>query len=109
MLTDNFQQVLSAARQLPKPSQLELASALLNDPATELQPLVGLSPADLHILADSLLASRQARRLAQLLRLNREKKLTRALRAELDELLDESDRVALLKARATYTLKLAVA
>jgi hypothetical protein len=53
-----------------------------------------------------MLAPAHARRLTQLLRLNREKKLTRALQEELDALLAESDRIALVKAKANYTLSL---
>jgi hypothetical protein len=53
-----------------------------------------------------VLAPAHARRLKQLLRLHREHKLTRALQAELDALLAESDRIALVKAKATYTLSL---
>lgn len=109
MTTLDFQQVLEAARQLPRPSQARLVSVLLEEAKpTEphLQPLSGLSPAELRALAESVLAPRHARRLKQLLRLNREKRLTRALKSELDSLLEESDRVALLKAKASYTLNL---
>ena len=108
MVTLDFQQVLEAARQLPTPSRIKLVSALLEESAPhapQLQPLTGLSDAELRALAESVLASRHTRRLKQLLRLNREKKLTRALKAELDSLLQESDRVALLKAKANYTLQ----
>lgn len=109
MVTVDFQQVLSAARQLPKPSQLKLVSALLKGTAPTpppLEPLSGLSEAELRALAEAVLAPRHARRLKQLLRLNRERKLTRATKAELDSLLEETDRIALLKAKAQYTLGL---
>ena len=104
----NFRQVLAAARKLPKPAQAELVSVLLSETAP-LQPLSGLSEAELRALAESVLAPRYERRLRQLLRLNREKKLTRALKAELEALLEESDRLALLKAKASYTLSLRMA
>jgi hypothetical protein len=65
-----------------------------------------LSQAELRALAESVLAPAHAQRLRQLLRLNREKKLTRPLKAELEALLEESDRVALMKAKANYTLSL---
>ena len=110
MVTVDFQQILTAARQLPKPSQAKLVSALLQEhnqaspPAFE--PLIGLSEAELHALADSVLASEHARRLKHLLRLQRANKLTPLLQAELDALLEESDRMALVKAKASYTLKL---
>jgi len=110
MVTADFEQILTAARQLPKPSQAKLVSALLQDQGTAstpaLEPLIGLSEAELHALADSVLASEHARRLKYLLRLQREKTLPPVLQAELDTLLAESDRIALVKAKASYTLKL---
>ncbi len=109
VITD-FQQILLAARQLPKSSQAKLVSALLHENGTAgiptLEPLTGLSEAELRTLATSVLAPAHARRLKQLLRLNREKQLTYALQAELDTLLTESDRLAVVKAKATYTLSL---
>ncbi len=107
----DFQQILIAARQLPKPSQVQLVSALLQEQKSEphppLEPLGGLTAAELRALADAMLAPAQAKRLKQLLRLQREKKkLPRALQAELDTLLEESDHVALVKAKASYTLSL---
>jgi hypothetical protein len=110
MVTLDFEQILAAARQLPKPSQVQLVSALLQENGSAqtlaLEPLTGLSKAELCTLATSVLAPAHARRLKQLLRLNREKKLTRALQEELDALLAESDRIALVKAKANYTLSL---
>ena len=107
MVTLDFEQILAAARQLPKPSQAQLVSALLQENgAPALEPLTGLSKAELCTLAASMLAPAHARRLTQLLRLNREKKLTRALQEELDALLAESDRIAIVKAKANYTLSL---
>ncbi len=109
MVTLDFQQVLTAARQLPKRSQLKLASALLKEaaaPAPQLEPLSELNEAELRALAESMLAPRHARRLKQLLKMNREKKLSRPLKVELDDLLAESDQIALLKAKAHYTLGL---
>ena len=109
MLTLDFQQVLVAARQLPKPSQRKLVSALLKESEPALELLSGISAEELRALAESMLASRHEKRLKQLLRLNRQKKLAKALKIELDVLLEESDRVALLKAKAMYTLKLRAA
>ena len=110
MVTGDFQTVLTAARQLPKTSQAQLVAALLQEHGAEhtaaLEPLTGLSTAELCALATSVLAPAHTRRLKQLLRLNREQKLTRALQAELDALLDESDRIAVVKAKANYTLSL---
>jgi len=110
MVTLDFEQILAAARQLPKPSQAQLVSALLQENGSghtqALEPLTGLSKAELCTLAASVLAPAHARRLKQLLRLNQEKKLTWALQEELDALLAESDRIALVKAKANYTLSL---
>ena len=111
METVDFQQILIAARQLPKPSQVQLVSALLQEQEAEpqpiLEPLTGLTAAELRALADALLAPAQAKRLKQLLRLQREKKeLPHALQAELAALLEENDHVALVKAKASYTLRL---
>ena len=111
METVDFQQILVAARQLPKPSQAQLVSALLQEqgsaPQPALAPLTGLTVAELKTLADAVFAPAQAKRLKQLLRLQREKKgLPSTLQAELDALLEESDHVALVKAKASYTLKL---
>jgi hypothetical protein len=95
---------------LSKSSQAKLVAALLQEPeaahTAALEPLIGLSEAELGSLAASVFAPAHARRLQQLLRLHREKKLTRALQAELDALLEESDRLALVKAKANYTLNL---
>jgi hypothetical protein len=111
MMTVDFQQILTAAQQLPKPAQARLVSALLQEPGAAsvptLEPLTGLTVAELRALAASVLAPAQTKRLKQLLRLHREKKkLPRALQAELDALLEESDHLALMKAKATYTLNL---
>ena len=111
MVTVDFQQILTAAQQLPKPSQAQLVSALLQEqgaaPPPTLEPLTGLTAAELRALVASVLAPAHAKRLKQLLRLHREKKkLPHALQAELDALFDESDRIALVKAKANYTLSL---
>ena len=109
MVTLDFQQILTAARQLPKSSQAKLVSALLQEHESvhtpALEPLIGLSEAELSALAASVLAPAHARRLKQLLRLHREKKLTRALQTELDALLEESDRIA-LEVLCTFVLKM---
>lgn len=107
----DFQQILIAAQQLPKPAKAQLVSALLQEqgPVAHLllEPLTGLTTAELRSLADAGLAPAQAKRLKQLLRLQREKKkLPRAVQTELDTLLEESDHVALVKAKAAYTLNL---
>lgn len=110
METRDFQHILMAARQLPKLSQAQLVATLLQEPGAEhpsvLEPLTGLSEAELRALAASVFASGHAKRLQHLLRLNRENTLTPSLQTELDALLAESDRIALVKAKANYTLSL---
>ena len=71
MVPLDFQQILTAARQLSKPSQAKLVSSLLQEPEAAhppaLEPLTGLSEAELGSLAASVLAPARARRLQQLL------------------------------------------
>jgi hypothetical protein len=110
MVAVDFPHILRAARQLPKPSHAKPVSALLQaqgaaHPPT-LEPLTGLSAAELCALATSVLAPAPARRLKQLLRLHRQTKVTHALQAALEALLEDSDRIALVKAKAHYTLSL---
>ena len=106
MTMTSFQQVLIAARRLPRRAQVKLASTLLSETQAEppLDALSGLSAAELHALADAVLAPAHARRLKQLLQLNRDQALTPAQQAELTALLEESDQVALVRAKARYTL-----
>ena len=101
--------VLTAARQLPPEARIELAEALLREGSApgglpSIEALGGMSDIELRALAGAVLAPGHQRRLKLLLRKNREGKLQGAEQAELDGLLEESDRVALLKARAAYTL-----
>ncbi len=100
--------VLTAARQLPPEARSELVHALLHDDGSEqaasIEPLLGMSDTDLRALAGAVLAPGHQRRLKNLLRKNRDGKLDDRGRRDLDALLEESDRVALLKARAAYTL-----
>ena len=115
MITLTFPDVLAAARQLPAWAQTELATVLLKEqphalpraepPKPALEMLNGLSQAELQALADSILAPGRQRRLSVLLRKNRQSKLSEKAQAELDLLLEESDRIALLKSRAAYTLQ----
>jgi hypothetical protein len=106
MTLTGFQQVLTAARRLPKRSQVKLASTLLSEAqaAPPLETLNGLNEAELRALADAVLAPANARRLKHLLQLNRDQALTPAQQTELTALLEESDQMALVKARARYTL-----
>ena len=66
--------------------------------------LVGLSDAELEVLADSMLVPRLQERLSHLLQLNREDGLSAEEGQELDRLLEQVDQMNVLKARAMYTL-----
>ncbi len=73
---------------------------------TELRPLDGMGEAELRVLADVVFAPSRQKELDDLLHKNREGKLTQEEEQRLDTLLAETDQIALLKARALYTLNL---
>lgn len=112
-----YPEVLQVAQQLPLKTQLELAETLLHNLHTvlsgretpsdenELTPLVGLSYAELQALADAVVAADRQQHLQDLLAKNRQRTLTPEEEQTLDRLLAETDQVALLKARALYTMK----
>lgn len=114
-----FDKLLRAARKLPLDARSLLIETLLNETkptrrdATKhktsgaaLEALSGMNQGELQTLADAILAPGRQRRLRQLLRKNKAGRLSRLENNELDELLEESDRIALLKAKAQYTLQL---
>lgn len=118
MTVMSYGQVLSAARQMPPRDQIRMAEALLRNlramlasrSSTDLhrealQPLTDLSYADLRVLADTVVAPDRQERLHVLLERNQSGDLSPQEQRELDALIDELDRVALLKARALYTLQ----
>ena len=118
MTTLPYQDLLQLVRQLPQHIQLRLAEDLLQTlrsasakkapNATEqpLAPVVGLTEGELKALAESVVAPDRQEQIQMLLELNRTQALSISAETELDELLAEVDQVALLKARALYTLKL---
>ncbi len=69
-----------------------------------LNTLAALSNAELASLASVAVAPSHQRKLRALLRKNRETSLTRSEQGALDELVVETNRIALLKAKALYTL-----
>ena len=115
MATVNLSDVLKIARQLPRRAQTELAETLLRESTdpfevptpsnSGLEPLSGMSRPELQALAESVLAPGRQGRLKALLRKNKEGRLVNKEQPELDALLEESDRIALLKAKALYTLQ----
>ena len=113
-----YPEVLHVVQQLPPETQLELAETLLHNLRTilsgrekpsddnELTLLVGLSHAELQALADAVVAADRQQQLQALLAKNRQGTLTTEEEQTLDRLLAEADQVALLKARALYTMKI---
>lgn len=118
MTTLPYQDLLQLVRQLPQSIQLRLAEDLLktlrahalkktpNVSEQSLAPVIGLTKEELKALAESVVAPDRQQRITHLLELNRTQQLSGKNEAELDELLTEVDRIALLKARAMYTLQL---
>lgn len=105
----SLDEVLAAARRLPRKAQAELAEQLLHDAAepgggAALEMLHGMGEHELVVLAGSIVAPGRQRRMRSLLRKNERGGLRDEERHELDALLQEADRVALLKAKAAYTL-----
>lgn len=104
------------ASQLPLNSQVKLAEALLHtiqiqfpsspDRAEGLLPLLGLSDDELKALADTVVAAERQQQIRTALRKQQRAALTAEENTKLDSWLAEVDQVALLKARAMYTLKL---
>ncbi len=117
MSTANLEKVLREARKLPLHAQTELVKALLSEVAESLvkvkRPKTGkpsgetfsaMSIGELQALSVATLAPNRQRRLRLLLRKSEAGTLSDNQRKELDEILEESDRLALLKAKAKYTL-----
>lgn len=71
----------------------------------ELAPLIGLNHAELQALADAVADPEQQQQLQMFLAKNHQSKLTPEEAKALDRLLAEADQIALLKARALYTMK----
>lgn len=78
---------------------------LPNSPISESDLLEGLSQAELHALSVAMLSSEQQDRLSALLELNRQQTLVPDEEDELNRLLKRIDYLAILKARARFTLQ----
>jgi hypothetical protein len=116
MAVTSYAEVLKAAQHLPLDDQVELAEALLRNlrsalprelvrPAEkELALLGGMSVEELRVLAEAILSPSHQQQLQTLLEKNRSGTLSPDEETILDTLLAEADQVALLKARARYTL-----
>jgi hypothetical protein len=118
MAVTSYAEVLKAAQRLPLDDQVELAEALfhnlrsallresLRPTEKELAPLGSMSVEELRVLAEAILAPSHQHQLQTLLEKNRSGTLSPDEEKTLDTLLAEADQVALLKARALYTLKM---
>lgn len=108
---DTVENILQSAKKLDAIERLSVARALLKDVPERLSreinlPLLsGLNEQELAVLAKTSLSPSINRRLKYLLKKNREGKLSKRYIEELDTLLAESDKIALLKAKAQYTLQ----
>lgn len=67
--------------------------------------LLGLNEAELKALANSKLAPAEQGKLSELLQKNSEAELSTEEETVLDELLEQTDQLTIIKARALYTLK----
>ncbi len=117
MTVEAYQDLLATAKRMPPAAQAELVADLLRnlqswlraDRRTEdtvrLEPISDLSDAELRVLADAVVAPGSQTRLQELLEKNRTGALNAEEEAALDDLLAQVDQVALLKARAQYTLQ----
>lgn len=98
----DIQQILKKRRHTRIILLLEMSSRKIKE--SSLETLSGMSLGELKTLADAILAPGRQRRLSSLLRKSKTTGLRKNESTELDELLEESDRIALLKAKAQYTL-----
>ncbi|MCP4942731.1 MAG: hypothetical protein GY924_12220 [Planctomycetaceae bacterium] len=116
MSAASYTEVLQAAQNLPLDNQVKLIEILLRNlrsllrgkksTSSDLLPLTDMSREELRVLANSVLAPSRQKKLQALLEKNRNGTLSTDEEMSLDQLLEEADQVALLKARAQYTLHL---
>lgn len=117
MAVTSLEKVLREARKLPPRAKAELISALLEDTEgkslsdeikkenASTETLSGISKGELETLASAILSPGRQRRLRTLLRKNKEGTINKKETKELDAILEDTDRLALLKAKAQYTLQ----
>lgn len=108
---ETVESILKTAKNLNSIDRISIANALLEDipellkKGIKLPLLSELNEQELNVLAKTSLSPSRNKRLKFLLKKNREGKLSRQESAELDQILAESDQIALLKAKAQHTLK----
>ncbi len=117
MTGETYQDVLATAKRMPPAAQAELVADILRnlqswlrtgknlEDGVTLEPMTELSASELRVLADAVVAPGGQVRLQELLEKNRAGGLNVEEVAILDDLLAQVDQVALLKARAQYTLR----
>ena len=104
-----YPELLQTTQRLPVESQLQLIQTLFAGLTKErkqpqLLPLFGLSVAELKVIALGQLSPPDAKRLHTLIEQEKQGQSTSPEIVELDERLEDLDQLALLKARALYTL-----
>ena len=114
----SYSEVLGTVRQWPLEDQVGMAEELLRgfrsalkgqraeQKVEDLIPLSGLNAQELRALAEAVVAPDRQQRLKATLERNRRSDLSPQEQRELGNLLAEVDQVALLKARARYTISL---
>jgi hypothetical protein len=117
MTGETYQDVLATAKRMPPAAQAELVADILRnlqswlrtgknlEDGVTLELMTELSASELRVLADAVVAPGGQVRLQELLEKNRAGGLNVEEVAILDDLLAQVDQVALLKARAQYTLR----
>ena len=117
MTGETYQDVLATAKRMPPAAQAELVADILRNLQSwlrtgknfegdvTLEPMTELSASELRVLADAVVAPGGQVRRQELLEKNRAGGLSVEEVAILDDLLAQVDQVALLKARAQYTLR----
>lgn len=115
----SYSDVFEVAKQWPAVEQVGLAEALLHNVRSiwrqgadttladdSLRPLSGMTTSELQVLADAVVSAAQQEKLHELLDKNSAGMLSPEEANILDALVEAVDQVAMLKARAMYTLQL---
>lgn len=115
----SYSDVFEVAKQWPAVEQVGLAEALLRNVRSiwrqgadtshaddSLRPLNGMTTSELQVLADAVVSAAQQEKLHELLDKNSAGMLSPEEANILDALVEAVDQVAMLKARAMYTLQL---
>ena len=105
---DTVESIIQSAKKLNSMDRISIAIALLKDipgrlkKGLELPLLSGLNEHELRVLANTSLSPSRNKRLKYLLKKNREGKTSQQESVELEQILAESDQIALLKGLQFY-------